>query len=269
MQGRRPTMEDTHVCIDCVGNQYEAIAEKHEHSAFYAVYDGHGGTNTALIAEKLLHQSIFESKEFSTQNYQQAVEDAYMHTDEVICRKSFEEKWRNGATAVSILQVGKKLFVANAGDSEAVLGRRLNKDSSNLEYEPILLTKKHVPTEPSERARIERAGGTVFHGRVLGSLAVSRALGDLNFKEVPMVIPTPYLREVDLTEEDEFIVMACDGLWDVTTYRDAISYVAGRRQIDSPTALQVSRELCEDSINKRGSTDNVTVVVIFLKPQYP
>jgi serine/threonine protein phosphatase PrpC len=270
LQGRRPTMEDTHVAIDCLSNVFPEAAETHaEHCGFWAVYDGHGGTDTAILAERLLHHSLFASSEFAAGNFTQAVEEAYITTDRIICEKSQEEKWRNGSTAVSVLQVGRKLFIGNAGDSEAVLGKRINRDTSNLEYEGILLTKKHTPSDPSERARIERAGGTVFHGRVLGSLAVSRALGDLNFKDIPMVIPAPFQREVDLSDEDEFLIVACDGLWDVMTYQEAVSYIAGRRQIDSPSALQVSRELCEDAIAKRGSSDNVTVIVVYLRPQYP
>ena len=269
LQGRRPTMEDTHVAIDCMKDSFEHLAEHfNDHISFYAVYDGHGGTDTAIIAEKLLHDSLVQSSEFISMDIHQAIEDAYLYTDRVILQRSRDEKWRNGSTAVTVLLIGNKLYAANAGDSEAVLGRRINKDVSNLEYEPILLTKKHVPADAGERARIERAGGTVFHNRVLGSLAVSRALGDLNFKEIPMVIPAPFIREVELTEEDEFFIVACDGLWDVMTYDDAVEYIAARRQIDNLTAKQVSAELVHEAINKRGSTDNVSVVVVYLKPQF-
>ena len=269
LQGRRPTMEDTHVALDCLHFSYEHLNEHfEEHLGFWAVYDGHGGVDTAVLAERILHDSIVQSGEFFAKNIQQAIEEAYLYSDRVILQKSKDEKWRNGSTAVTVLLVGNKLFTANAGDSEAVLGRRINKDTSNLEYEPILLTKKHTPVEPSERVRIERAGGTVFHGRVLGSLAVSRALGDLNFKEIPMVIPDPHINEMEMKEEDEFLIIACDGLWDVMTYDEAVEYVAARRQIDNISAKDVSEELANDAITKRGSSDNVSVIVVYLRPQY-
>lgn len=272
VQGKRPTMEDTHVSIDCLKFSYDHLLEhenfKEKHLSFYAVYDGHGGRDTAIIAEKLLHDHLIRSNEFLNLNFHQAIEDSYLHTDQVILQRSRDEKWRNGSTAVSVLLIDNILYAANAGDSEAVLGRRMNKDLSNLEYESILLTKKHVPADPSERARIERAGGSVFHNRVLGSLAVSRALGDLNFKEIPMVIPDPYIFEFELSDEDEFFVVACDGLWDVMTYNDVVEYIAARRQIDNISAKDVSAELVHEAIVKRGSSDNVSVVVIYLKPQF-
>lgn len=272
VQGKRPTMEDTHVSVDCLKFTYHHLAEcehfKEKHLSFYAVYDGHGGRDTAIIAEKLLHDHLVHSSEFLNNNIQQAIEDCYLYTDQIVLQRSRDEKWRNGSTAVSVLLIDQILYAANAGDSEAVLGRRMNKEISNLEYESILLTKKHVPSDPSERARIERVGGTVFHNRVLGSLAVSRALGDLNFKEIPMVIPAPYIYELKLTEEDEFFVVACDGLWDVMTYNDVVEYIAARRQIDNISAKDVAAELVHEAIVKRGSSDNVSVVVVYLKPPF-
>lgn len=88
----------------------------------------------------------------------------------------------------------------------------------------MLLTEKHKPTAPAEKKRIEDAGGQVVFGRVLGSLAVSKSLGDLDFKhpynraDGDFVSAVPYIHKVELNSKHPFIVIACDGLWDKLTY---------------------------------------------------
>ena len=82
------------------------------------------------------------------------------------------------------------------------------------------VTYKHKPNSPEERERIEKAGGHVVFGRVLGSLAVSRALGDSEFKmprnkaQDDFVSSVPFLKSYPLGPDVPFMIIACDGLWD-------------------------------------------------------
>ena len=82
----------------------------------------------------------------------------------------------------------------------------------------MIITLKHKPTDEAERERITKAGAAVFRGRIFGKLAVSRALGDCEFKppkaKAYYVTAEPYTNEIQLDEAFEFIVLACDGLWD-------------------------------------------------------
>lgn len=261
-QGPRPTMEDTHVVYNSLIQAFPNLGEFYQEPlAFYAVYDGHGGIRTANLAQKILHKAVIESSEFANKNIHKALDDAFTYTDRVILEKSAEEKWRDGSTAVVVLVTGNAVHVANAGDSEAVLAKR----AGNAKWDAILLSKKHSPAEPSEKQRIEKAGGGVFYGRVCGSLAVSRALGDLDFKEKPFVVATPFVHEYPTTEENEFLVLACDGLWDVMTYNEAVEFIGTRRLESNMSAQQVSLELVDCAL-KRGSMDNVSVIVVYLQP---
>ncbi len=89
------------------------------------------------------------------------------------------------------------------------------------------LSVDHKPYTPSEQARIEAAGGTVSMKRVNGDLAVSRALGDFVYKhsrELPaerqQVSPEPEFIVKERSAEDQFLILACDGIWDVMSNED-------------------------------------------------
>lgn len=121
----------------------------------------------------------------------------------------------------------KKVYVANCGDSRAVLCRSGN---------PIFSTRDHKPVLPAEKERIVKAGGNVVIQRVNGLLAVSRALGDYEYKNVEgrgpceqLVSPEPEIFVRDRDEDnDEFLVLACDGIWDVMTNEDLCDFIHSR-----------------------------------------
>jgi serine/threonine protein phosphatase PrpC len=137
------------------------------------------------------------------------------YTDKNILQKAEEEGWNNGSTAVAALIINNILYLANTGDAEAVMG--VKKDDR---YEAVLLSEKHKPA--TEKPRVEKAGGRVIFGRIGGNLAVSRALGDIEYKfpynqktggSDDWVTSDPYTNKYELTPDVGFIVLACDGLW--------------------------------------------------------
>jgi serine/threonine protein phosphatase PrpC len=95
-----------------------------------------------------------------------------------------------------------------------------------------VLTELHRPTLGSEAQRITAAGGKVMFGRVQGILAVSRAFGDLSFKSpangsaLDFVSADPFVAKERVRLEDQFLVIACDGLWDKLTYQEVTDMVA-------------------------------------------
>ncbi|KIP11630.1 hypothetical protein PHLGIDRAFT_83304 [Phlebiopsis gigantea 11061_1 CR5-6] len=143
------------------------------------------------------------------------------------------------------LAVRRVLYCANAGDARGVLCRS---------GRAVRLTYDHKGTDKQEAKRIMDAGGFVMSGRVNGVLAVTRSLGDSSMKEY--VVGAPYTTETDLTEEDEFMILACDGLWDVVDDQGAVDIV---RQIADPK--KAADELL-DHAYRNYSTDNVTVLVV-------
>ena len=118
---------------------------------------------------------------------------------------------KSGTTAVCAFISNENIYVANCGDSRAVLSRNTV---------PIFSTVDHKPILPGEKERIQNAGGSVMIQRVNGSLAVSRALGDYDYKNVvelgqceQLVSPEPEIFCKERDPHDDFMVLACDGVW--------------------------------------------------------
>ncbi|KAK0455425.1 phosphatase 2C-like domain-containing protein [Desarmillaria tabescens] len=143
-------------------------------------------------------------------------------------------------------------YTANAGDARGVLCRNGN---------AIRLTYDHKGSDKQEAKRIMDAGGFVMSGRVNGVLAVTRSLGDSSMKE--FVVGAPYTTETELCDDDEFVILACDGLWDVASDQAAVDLI---RDIDD--AQLASQKLLKYALSHH-SSDNVTVLVVRFKNVFP
>lgn len=142
------------------------------------------------------------------------------------------------------------LYTANAGDARGVLCRA---------GKAVRLTYDHKGSDKQEAKRITDAGGFVMSGRVNGVLAVTRSLGDSSMKE--FVVGSPYTTETELCEEDELLVLACDGLWDVAGDQQAVDLIRG-----IPDAQEASMTLLSYALGKK-TTDNVTILVVRFKKE--
>lgn len=153
----------------------------------------------------------------------------------------------------------KQIYIANCGDSRAVLAR------NGL---PIFATRDHKPELPSEKSRIVKAGGSVMIQRVNGSLAVSRALGDYEYKKVldrgpceQLVSPEPEVSVLERSEaEDEFLVLACDGVWDVMSNEALCAYVHSLLQL-TDDLVAITNQVIDTCLYK-GSKDNMSIVLV-------
>ncbi|KAI0358027.1 protein serine/threonine phosphatase 2C [Trametes cingulata] len=141
--------------------------------------------------------------------------------------------------------VRRVLYTANAGDSRAVLCRG---------GKAVRLTRDHKASDPDEANRIESRGGTVLAGRVDGKLAPSRGLGDHHLRTD--VESAPFVARTEIGDDDEFLILACDGLWDVIDDEEAVDLV---RDFDDPE--DAAKELLKDAY-LRESGDNVTIIVV-------
>ncbi|KAL3920009.1 MAG: hypothetical protein SGARI_007052 [Bacillariaceae sp.] len=127
--------------------------------------------------------------------------------------------------------------------------------------------------------RITRSGGFVNHfGRVNGNLNLSRSIGDLKYKQVPgippadqMITAEPDIMQVALLPDDEFIILGCDGIWDVLTNEAAVEYV--RERIDTKMPTEIGKEMLDEIISDDPRMtqgiggDNMTVMIIDLQPK--
>ncbi len=242
--GFRPSMEDAHAIYD-VGEQALFSAE---------VYDGHSGKGAAILAAEMvtphvlasLKQARVEAAE-ATPDFLALLRDAFLATDRYITDRGVE-----GGTAAATLHIVNDIFfAANVGDSRVVIGA--GRDG-------VQLTLDHKPDVIAERSRIESLGGWVSSAavaRVQGILAMSRALGDTQLK--PYVSAEPRIVQGLLGIENDYAVIACDGVWDVLTPRDAIRIARESVQAQNAAERIVAEALA------CGSTDNVTVIVVDLR----
>lgn len=215
---------------------------------FFGVFDGHGGVKVAETAQHHLYEEYVKALE--------EIDDAassMLPADRVVeaLARSFANVSRvvlgnpkldlEGSTAVVVVMLPDEIVTANLGDSRAILCRGTT---------AVEITTDHKPNSPAEKRRIEELGGVVrWHGylgpdrlpvpgmgafRINGNLAVSRALGDR--LEVPFVSSEPEIKRFNRNlEEDRFIILASDGLWDVISSQEAVDFV---RQISSGPSMR-------------------------------
>lgn len=199
--------------------------------------------------------------ETALQKIKLKIRDGFLTLDEKMKQLPEVESGEDisGSTAVSALISPSHFFFANCGDSRGVLSR---------DGVTAFSTFDHKPVNPIEKDRIQRAGGSVMIQRVNGSLAVSRALGDFQYKQVAGRDPTEQLvsPEPEVTvfardhEKDEFLVLACDGIWDVMTNEDVSDFV--RHQLRIHSNLETVCSSIIDTCLHKGSTDNMSVVLV-------
>lgn len=255
-------------------------------SAYYGVFDGHAGSFAAKWCAanfyKLLGQNLtlfsnqwsvpaimaatFELVDKRLSATQGADESGctaavvYIKTEIQESRRRRRHSFASAAAAAALAvnqtplndskRLKRTLYTANVGDSRIVLSS--NGVARRLTYD-------HRASDPAETARIRQMGGIVTAGRVNGCLAVSRALGDRQLK--PHVSSRPYTTSLPLDNDaDEFLIIACDGIWDVIKDQKAVDLI---RHIEDPA--EAAQELVRQALFN-GSTDNATCVIVRLKP---
>ena len=160
--------------------------------------------------------------------------EAASKCDQLFLKQYGERAHHCGATACIVLIVGNKLFCANIGDARAVISRN---------GKAINMSKDHkVTMRDDEQERIKKDGGYIVFGRVLGKLAVTRAFGDFECKNLEVqvsgsdkkeiksfIIAEPEVREITINPlEDEFVVLASDGLYDRATSQQVVDSVRSK-----------------------------------------
>eukprot|EP01018_Ginkgo_biloba_P000467 Gb_30416 [translate_table: standard] len=286
--GRRREMEDA---ISVLPAFVDFLDRKFH---FFGVFDGHGGSQAAFLCRDRLHQLLaaevncFASQKNSGlddgEQWQKIMGSCFQKMDAEVgglcCRNDekvpveatvIKAPETVGSTAVVAVVSSTEIVVANCGDSRAVLSRG---------GKAIPLSVDHKPDHPEEMGRIEAAGGRVifWNGyRVLGVLATSRSIGDRYLK--PYVIAEPEITVSRRADDDECLILASDGLWDVLSNEIvceiARKCLAGRRLKNSSkhgkdaaseeTPAGMAAALLTKLALARGSSDNISVVVVDLR----
>uniref|UniRef100_K3YTH0 protein-serine/threonine phosphatase n=1 Tax=Setaria italica TaxID=4555 RepID=K3YTH0_SETIT len=217
-RGKRATMEDFYdVKLTEIDGQAVSL---------FGVFDGHGGSRAAEYLKEHLFENLLKHPEFLTDT-KLAISETYQKTDTDFLESEASAFRDDGSTASTAVLVGDHLYVANVGDSRAVISKA---------GKAMALSEDHKPNRIDERKRIENAGGIVIWAgtwRVGGVLAMSRAFGNRLLK--PYVVAEPEIQEEQVNGELECLVLASDGLWDVVE-NEVITLLPS-------SAVQLSRQL--------------------------
>ncbi|XP_063820853.1 protein phosphatase 1F isoform X2 [Pseudophryne corroboree] len=253
IRNTRRKMEDRHVSL-LEFNQLFGITDGVERS-FFAVFDGHGGLDAANYAATHVHVMVAHHEALPS-DPARALKEAFQRTDAMFLKRAKRMRLRSGTTGVCALLEGDRLHVAWLGDSQAFLVQQGN---------PVTLMEPHKPEREDERERIESLGGCVtFMGcwRVNGTLAVSRAIGDIDQK--PYVSGEGDVTSHHLSGLEDFLVLACDGFYDAVSPSEAPGLVLGHLRENGGDWQHVAQRLVT-AAKEGGSSDNITVLVVFLQ----
>ncbi|CAH6719127.1 protein phosphatase 2C homolog 4 [[Candida] jaroonii] len=285
MQGYRMTMED----------EYNIKVNEDESLSIFGVFDGHGGKEIAeIVSDKLIDVLFKELNELvkdettTLKEYMTCVKDVFFGVDNEL---PHQPSLNCGTTAIVNIIIHKKYIIsANTGDSRSIMSL----DGGNCKT----LSFDHKPSNMGERVRIENSGGYVINGRVNEILALSRAFGDFKFKipfielkannntfleknkrffkndlihlppELFQVSSEPDLLIYDLQQlkQPEFIILACDGIWDCYRNDDLIRLIRDKLVLD--WSLQnIIEFILNDCISMASNItgigfDNMTIIII-------
>ncbi|KAL7569940.1 hypothetical protein ACA910_008600 [Epithemia clementina (nom. ined.)] len=235
------------------------------------------------VEQSRMQQRQDQSEDAASELMRKILKSCYLRTDkEFITPKNAPQ---SGSTAATVILFGRRLFAANVGDSRVVLCRSGG--------QCVELTSDHKPSRPDEAARVRAAGGFILHKRVMGELAITRAFGDKSFKmgikamleedaeelaggnngnseakdlNAPLVSAEPEIASMVLSHNDEFLLLACDGLFDVFRSQDAIALARQELIAHRGEPAEVARILSDQAIRVRRSRDNVSILIIVLRP---
>lgn len=255
-----------------------------ELGVYFAVLDGHGGTQVADMVKEKLHKNLLQQMRqrqvqpaSRNEKIKTAVKEAFLQTDKEILALSERKKFELvGSTCVSAILHGNpklgtalRLVISNLGDSRAVLCRAGT---------AVPVSEDHKPTRMDEKKRIERVGGLVLQvrgawrvatstnpnsmnkaaRREYQGLAMTRSFGDMHFKRpIGLAIAEPEVQVISLCDKDLFIVLGTDGVFDVLSNQEVIDLAMRHWREPEEAAKNIVR-----SAYKRGSEDNLTVMVV-------
>ena len=301
-QGRRKNMEDeTLVKID-LNKELNLSADEHGQLSLVAVFDGHAGRECAEYSAEFIVENLVQQPRFKEHDLAGALEAAFVQTDTEFRKWAVENENISGTTALVCLFRNREVFVANAGDCRAVLSRGKTAVNLSVDHKPQREDEKlrieaaggwvesqevlNIPKLYAlglEHAELldeqqELVGWVTVH-KVCGALAMTRSFGDVLIKDMladnfectletgfaaPLILCHPEIqRSVVAPETDEFLLLACDGLYDVFSSQEAVDFVHGELSRGTPRS-NVPGKLIARAI-ELGSLDNVSVVILYFQ----
>ncbi|XP_021739058.1 probable protein phosphatase 2C 72 isoform X1 [Chenopodium quinoa] len=244
-----------------------------EDGAFCAVFDGHGGNGhiVSRVVRNQLPSLLLNQRKFMDWN--EALVSSFKTMDKEINLIETVDCSFSGSTAVIAVKQGEDLIIANLGDSRAVLGTLTENG-----IQATQLTKDHKPDVPSEVERIKKANGRVFAhesqphiqrvwlpNEDVPGLAMTRAFGNFDMKSYGIIV-TPEITHRRVTSEDQFLVLACDGVWDVLSNEEVVSIVRSVKNKEAAAKAVIDEALAAWKRKfPSAKVDDCTAVCLFLQ----
>jgi serine/threonine protein phosphatase PrpC len=260
MRGRRFTMEDKH------------IMKKFDNYLLFAVFDGHGGLaaakfcskNFELFLSSALTKNNIDLNSADPKEVENILKQVFIETDDKLLNDKVlsnpEKPDESGCTGVCAIVTENRIIIANCGDSRCVF-----RSDGETKF-----SQDHKPTHKIEKKRIKEAGGIIIFGRVNGDLAVSRALGDRAYKnqelapEARLVSCVPDVTIHQRTENDEVLLLGCDGICDVMKSEKATEFFKEKYISKTMDPGIICKEILKECFDQ-GSSDNMTILSVPLE----
>lgn len=291
-EGKRDYNEDRVSVIYSIPKPSNFIETPNNHwpkCSFFGLYDGHGGNGCSDFLRDNLHKFIIGDGHFP-KNPQKAIVNGFMKAEKTFLKECESKSDMSGSCAIIVIILEKRCYVANVGDSRAIL-------SGSNGVKTYALSKDHRPGDEKEYQRILQAGGKIYQTeyknslfeqgeaqsnlligplRVFpGKLSVSRTIGDIEAKSEKyggnpnVIISTPDIKYFDITDNFDFILIGCDGVFEKMKNKQIVDSIWNNiNEKDFSDIHNLSGYVIEKTIEeclKRDSTDNLTIIMITLK----
>ena len=218
-------------------------------NALFCLFDGHGGGEVSKFLQDNFPKFMKEILPITPDNADSKFKNLFLKIDDKIRENNFYQVGSTACIVYIIKQNGKKtLYCANVGDTRCTLIK---------EFEFKRLSYDDRASDENEYNRIIKQGGIIFGGRVYGQLMLSRAFGDWELKNYG-VSCEPHVARIDIEEDDKYIVIASDGVWDILEDEDVY-----RLQKNAKNSKELCNNIIQTSLD-RGSMDNISCFVIDL-----
>ena len=220
--------------------------------ALFCLFDGHGGDLVARYLQKNF-DSVYKKNLESNGEIENTLKITFRDIDHQIQKCDYITMGSTGCIVHIIKENSSslKIYCANVGDTRCSLISRVS--IKRLSYD-------HKGSDPVEKDRIMKSGGTIINDRVMGQLMLTRAFGDFEFKNFGVrVEPHIQVITIDPEEKSQFLIIGCDGIWDVLSEEDIQQIIM--------FGSNDSEELCKSIIKNallKGAWDNLSLFVIRL-----
>ncbi|EFJ34528.1 hypothetical protein SELMODRAFT_405953 [Selaginella moellendorffii] len=244
------------------------VVSSHADFGVFGVFDGHGSSGASDFAANTFYP-VFSRRIAEGQRLGEALQMAIEDVENMFMEKAHKQAWYSGSTACIAVVTPQVAIVGSVGDSRAlVCVARKNSTTNLIEMDSTQLSKDHHPELAEERRRIEAAGGFVEFGGVNGELAVSRVIGDMEFKAFGVSAQANVVEYRIENSNEEFLVLASDGIFQRMSNQDVCNTVIiarGSRALDHESRSGLSQVaavmIVEDALES-GSSDNLSVIVV-------